>query len=114
LSLPDTEAGIACKGTAAERATIKVNGKAFLFLGSADAMLKLQDSVRESEQFAAQLPAHCKPGKGGWTSLKFGDAAVPLDVLKRWVSESYQLFAGTDSKAVTRKKSAAPKKVKTK
>jgi hypothetical protein len=40
LRLPGTEEGVACAGTSLEKRTIKVRGKAFLFLGAGDAMLK--------------------------------------------------------------------------
>lgn len=88
LRQPDTEEGIACAGTPAERRTIKTRNKAFLFLGAADAMLKLRDSIPEAAGFSA-----CRVGAGGWTKLTFGaDDPVPLDMLERWVKESYRLL----------------------
>jgi hypothetical protein len=97
--LPETSEGVACKGTSLEKTTFKVKNKAFLFLGVADAMLKLRDSLAEAKTIAAKSPNQCKAGANGWVSLKFDDnEVVPLDVLKRWVKESYQLFATPRSK----------------
>ena len=62
MKLPDTEEGIACAGTSLEKRTIKVRGKAFLFIGQTDAMLKLSDSLPIATNLAAQHPDHFKVG----------------------------------------------------
>lgn len=90
----DVEEGIACAGTALECATFKTNKKAFLFLGTANARLKLQDSLAEAAKLAKAEHDRYKAGANGWVEVKFaGDEAPPLDVMTRWIDESYQLMA---------------------
>jgi hypothetical protein len=93
LSYPDTAEGVACAGTALEKRTIKVRNKAFLFLGAKDAMLKLGDSLPQATQLARQQPQQCKVGAHGWVTVALGDETVPIDVLRRWIEESYRLLA---------------------
>jgi hypothetical protein len=103
LKLPETETGIACAGTAVECETVKVGGKAFLFLGKPILRLKLKESIAEAEGFAS-----CKLGAGGWTAIdSSGDDVPALAVLKRWVEESYGLQA--PKKGVKRANSATMK-----
>ena len=92
LRYPEAQQGIACAGTAAEKRTIKARNKAFLFLGTAEAMLKLRDSLAEATGLAAKEPGLCKVGANGWVTVKIGDGAPPLDLLERWVDESYRLL----------------------
>jgi hypothetical protein len=94
LRYPEAEEGIACAGTAIEKRTIKVRSKAFLFLGTADAMLKLGDSLAEAAKLAAKEPELYKTGAKGWVTVKIdADASPPFDVLARWIDESYRLLA---------------------
>ncbi len=91
---PEAEEGIACEGTAAECRTVKARNKAFLFLGETHVMLKLRESLDEAASYAAREPGCCKVGAQGWVKLTFGDgASPPLEVLKRWIDESYRLIA---------------------
>src|ERR1700733_9236247 len=94
LALPDAVEGVACEGTPAERRTVRTNEKAFVFLGTADVMLKLADSLDEARPLAAKEPDRYRPGSGGWTKISF-DASSPPDVprLKRWIEESHRLMA---------------------
>lgn len=111
LALPDVAEGVACEGTAIEKRTLKVAGKAFLFLGLADAMLKLEASIDEARAIEAKAPAHCKVGKGGWTKLALdGKAPAPPSVLARWVAESHALMRGAApaKKAAQKKPSKKP------
>lgn len=105
LGLPETEEGIACAGTSLEKRTIKVKGKAFLFLGPVDAMLKLSVSLAEAANLAAQEPARYKVGAHGWTTITFGNfESLPVATLVKWVAESYQLLAPKNPvKKVTKK-----------
>lgn len=99
LNLKDVATSIACKGTSVERTTYTINKKAFLFLGNADAMVKLQESISDARKVAG-----CKVGASGWTKVTWGpDAVPPLDLLKTWVEESYRLLA-PPPKNPTRKK----------
>ena len=99
--LPDVEEGIACAGTSLEKRTLKVRGKAFLFLGASDAKFKLQDSLEAAAQFAEENPDSCKVGGSGWIDLKFGDdrKTPPIAVLKKWIVESHGLFAGSSKRS---------------
>lgn len=99
--LPDVEEGIACAGTSIERRTMKVRGKAFLFLGATDAKFKLQDALKEASQFAEDHPDSCRVGSSGWVDLTFGDdrTTPPTSVLKRWIAESHSLFAGSTKRS---------------
>lgn len=94
LALPGTDEGVACAGTALEKRTLRTGGKAFLFLGRGDAMLKVGASLAEARRFAAKDPAGCRAGGGGWVTVRIGeDAVVPLPVLERWIAESHGLMA---------------------
>jgi hypothetical protein len=87
--LPQVEKGVACEGTSLERSTFKVRKKAFLFLGSGDAMVKLKESAAE----ARKVPG-CKVGAKGWARVVWGpEAAPPVKLLEKWIEESYRLMA---------------------
>ena len=94
LGFAETGEAVACKGTALEKRTVTVRGKAFLFLGARDAMLKLGDSLAEARRLAAKDPARYRAGASGWVKVTLGadDAAAP-EPLARWVEESYRLLA---------------------
>jgi hypothetical protein len=113
LGLPDTEEGIACAGTAIESHTVKTKKKAFLFVRSTEARLKLAASLREAGRFATEEPTRYSVGANGWVLIRFeGPADYPVDVLKRWVQESYSLFA--NSKVSASKPRAPTRKLKKK
>jgi predicted DNA-binding protein (MmcQ/YjbR family) len=92
LSYPGAEEGIACAGTALEKRTVKAGGKAFVFLGMADAMVKLRESLAEATRLAAKEPSRCKVGAHGWVTVTFAGEAAALDLLKRWIDESHRLL----------------------
>jgi hypothetical protein len=89
LGRPGTAEGIACKGTALESRTVTAGNKAFLFLAGDHGRLKLGASLAEARELAAT--GACEAGAGGW--VKFTVAAVPRDVLERWIDESWRLLA---------------------
>jgi hypothetical protein len=93
LKLPEAEEGIACAGTSLEKRTIKARGKAFLFLGQCDAMLKLGDSLGEATALASKQPDRCKVGAHGWVTVALSPDLLPLEILQRWIEESYRLLA---------------------
>jgi hypothetical protein len=96
LRLPQTEEGVACEGTALESHTVKTNKKAFLFLRATEARLKLAASLKEAAALAAQDANRYSVGAHGWVLVKFEDSSdYPLDILKRWVKESYLLFGNS-------------------
>ena len=108
MGLPDTEEGIACAGTSLEKRTMKVSGKAFLFLGQADAMLKLSDSLSAATKLASKDPDHCKVGAHGWTTIKFAEGeSISPEELQSWIVESYHLFAPTVKAATSAKGKSA-------
>jgi hypothetical protein len=93
LRYPETEEAIACKGTALECSAFKARKKTFLFLSHAELKLKLQQSLPEAEELAEKAPERYKAGSGGWVTVMFRDATPPLDLLERWLDESYRLVA---------------------
>ena len=99
LKFAQVEKGVACAGTSAERATFKANKKAFLFLGTGDALVKLKESVPQ----ARKVPG-CKVGASGWTKVVWGpDGSPPVDLLERWIEESYRLMASAAGKPARKK-----------
>ena len=93
---PESHEGIACAGTAVERRTFKARNKAFLFLGATDAMFKLGASLTEATRLASKEPDRIRVGANGWVKVIFssdGSGSPPLDVLERWIDESYRLLA---------------------
>lgn len=96
LRYPEAEEGIACAGTAAEKRTIKARNKAFVFLGRANVMVKLLDSLSEASALAlaSQDSSRCKVGAHGWVTVSWGDdESPPVELLSRWIDESYRLLA---------------------
>ncbi|HKA08811.1 MAG TPA: MmcQ/YjbR family DNA-binding protein [Gemmataceae bacterium] len=94
LRFPEVEERIACKGTAIECTTFKARNKSFLFVGAAEARLKLRESIEEANKLASSEPARFRVGGQGWVKIVFdSDNPAPLDVLERWIDESYRLIA---------------------
>src|SRR5690349_5593946 len=89
LGLPGTEESVACAGTVLEKRTVKAGGKAFLFVGAKDLMLKLGESLPEARKLAKEDPERCKAGAGGWVTLRI-ESSLPLPGarLRAWVAES--------------------------
>ena len=94
LQYPECEEGIACKGTAIECTTFKARSKAFLFMARADVRIKLRESLPEAAKLAVKEPGRYTVGASGWIKVTFSDdEPLPLDVLTRWIDESYRLLA---------------------
>lgn len=99
------EIGVACKGTAAECVTYKVNGKAFLYVRPAAVMVKLKESVAAAADFASKEPGRYSAGAGGWVTVRRpADSPLPMDVMERWIAESYGLMAAAPAKAARKKR----------
>jgi hypothetical protein len=94
LALDGTEEGVACEGTPIESRTIKVKGKAFLFLGAGAVRLKLGASLARAQAIGAKEP-RVVAGAGGWVKIVVLDGALPAKLpVAAWIDESYALMAG--------------------
>jgi len=77
---------------------LKVNGKAFVFMGFDENGLGLSVKLPESGSVALTLP-FAEPtgyglGKSGWVSARFtAKDAPPLPMLLEWLEESYRAVA---------------------
>jgi predicted DNA-binding protein (MmcQ/YjbR family) len=77
---------------------IKVRGKAFVFMSNDEPELSLSVKLPASAEGALQFP-FCEPthyglGRSGWVTATFAPRdAVPLDVLRSWIDESYRAVA---------------------
>lgn len=95
LRHPGVERGIACAGTVLESRTFRTRGKAFLFLRSGDARLKLQQSLPAAIRMAADDPDRYHADANGWVMIRWGrDGAPPLRILVRWIDESRRIVSG--------------------
>jgi predicted DNA-binding protein (MmcQ/YjbR family) len=76
----------------------KVKTKVFVFFGMSDEGLSLSVKLPHSGTFALGLdwtePTHYGLGKSGWVTARFpARAKPPLDVLRKWIDESYRAVA---------------------
>ncbi len=96
LRYPGAEEGVACEGTPIESRTVKARNKAFLFLTTGHARLKLRESLPEATKLAQKRPDQFQVGSGGWVKASLNaDGSTPIEVLERWIGESYRLMGGT-------------------
>ena len=98
LSYPQAELGVACQGTALESSIVKARNKTFLFMSGAGpsctVRLKLCTSQTEAMQLAANEPGRYKLGAHGWTTISFSESTPPpIELMKRWIDESYRAIA---------------------
>ena len=76
----------------------KVKGKVFVFLGKGESGFGMSAKLPRSAMLALDLP-FAKPtgyglGKSGWVTAQFGAKdKPPLDILRRWIEESYRAVA---------------------
>ncbi|OJT16723.1 DifB protein [Archangium sp. Cb G35] len=103
--------------------TLKVKGKAFVFLTLTGEGLSMSVKLPQSNGAALMLP-FVQPtgyglGKSGWVSANFGARDTPpLDMLRKWLDESYRavapkkLVAQMDSGAGAPRAEAAPAKAR--
>ena len=79
-----------------ERA-IKVRKKAFVFISANEGVglsVKLPHSKDYALDYPFTEPTHYGLGRHGWVSAKFAPGeALPLDLLRAWISESYKAVA---------------------
>jgi len=77
---------------------VKVRGKEFLFLGRPEDGLSLSVKLPGSATLALGLPFASPTGyglgKSGWVTARFGPREKPpVELLKRWIDESYRAVA---------------------
>jgi hypothetical protein len=109
LRYPGTEEGVACEGTPVESRTVKARNKAFVFLTIGHARLKLRDSLPEATKLAQKRPDQLQVGSGGWVKATLSaDGSTPIDVLERWIGESYRLMAGLSVAAGGKTRKSTP------
>lgn len=77
---------------------LKVRGKTFVWLDESDGALSLTVKLPVSRDFALifdfAAPAGYGLGRSGWISARFGAGeTVDLDLLERWLAESYRAVA---------------------
>ena len=77
---------------------LKVRGKTFVWLDETDGVFSLTVKLPVSRDFAELFdfaaPAGYGLGKSGWISCRFAPGEAPdLDLMKRWLAESYRAVA---------------------
>ena len=77
---------------------VKVGGKVFLFLGKHENALGLSVKLPSSATLALGLPFASPTayglGKSGWVTARFAAREKPpVELLKRWIDESYRAVA---------------------
>ena len=77
---------------------LKVRGKTFVWLDKADGALSLTVKLPVSRDFALVFdfaePAGYGLCRSGWITCRFApDEAADLDLLRRWIAESYRAVA---------------------
>ena len=77
---------------------LKVRNKTFVWLDETDCKLSMTAKLPVSRDFALVFdfaePAGYGLGRSGWISCRFADGETPdLDLLRRWIAESYRAVA---------------------
>ena len=93
LSFPEAQEDFPWGHTA-----IKVRGKTFAWLDDSEGGLGLTVKLPVSRDFALVFdfaaPAGYGLGRSGWITCRFAAGETPdLDLLKRWIAESYRAVA---------------------
>lgn len=93
LGLPEAQEDFPWGHTA-----LKVRGKTFVWLADEEAELSLTVKLPVSRDFALVFdfaePAGYGLGRSGWISCRFGRSEAPdLDLMQRWIAESYRAVA---------------------
>ena len=79
----------------------KVNGKVFVFLGSAASAgprrmsVKLDESQGHALAIDGAEPTGYGLGRSGWVTVPLRAPGVTLDLLRDWIEESYRIVAPT-------------------
>lgn len=77
---------------------LKVRNKTFVWLDESDGALSLTVKLPVSRDFAETFefaaPAGYGLGRSGWITARFAPGEAPdLDLMKRWLAESYRAVA---------------------
>lgn len=77
---------------------LKVRGRSFVFLALEEEALSLSVKLPASRDFALVFdftePTGYGLGRSGWVTSRFRPKdEIDLDLLKRWITESYRAFA---------------------
>lgn len=97
LRYPEAQMEVANEGTEDERGTVAARGRAFLFFGRDDVTLKVARSVGEATRLSHKDPRHFRLGAHGWVKATFqAGEPLPVELLAKWVDESYRLVAPRD------------------
>lgn len=77
---------------------VKVRDKVFVFLGREDEALGVTVKLPSSGLMALSLPFASPTGyglgKSGWVTARFGPKdKLPMDMLRKWIEESYRAVA---------------------
>ena len=93
LAFPEAEESFPWGHTA-----LKVRNKTFAWLDKSEGKLSLTVKLPVSRDFALVFdfaePAGYGLGRSGWISCRFArDEAPDMDLLKRWIAESYRAVA---------------------
>jgi predicted DNA-binding protein (MmcQ/YjbR family) len=105
--------------------TLKVKGKAFVFMALTGEGLSISVKLPQSNSAALMMPFASPTGyglgKSGWVSALFGARDTPpIELLRQWIAESYravapkklaaQLDGGKEASAPAKAKSAPARK----
>ncbi|QRO00780.1 MmcQ/YjbR family DNA-binding protein [Archangium violaceum] len=94
--------------------TLKVKGKAFVFLTLTSEGLSMSVKLPQSNSAALMMPFATPTGyglgKSGWVSALFGARDTPpLELLRQWIAESYRAVAPKKLAALIGGDEGAPK-----
>ena len=92
---------------------LKVRGRTFAWLDQSEGALSLTVKLPVSRDFALVFdfaaPAGYGLGRSGWISCRFGPGEAPdLDLLRRWLAESYRAVAPKKLAALLPDETASP------
>ena len=75
---------------------VKVNGKIFVFLGSAASKrmtVKLDESHGHALTIDGAEPSGYGLGASGWVTVPLRGPGITVDLLRDWIEESYRIVA---------------------
>jgi hypothetical protein len=94
------------KGTSCTQNAFKAGKGTFLFIGPGPkgegfkAMFKLDASMEQAVELAAEDPKRFEVGSTGWVTARFtAEAPLPKRVWEKWLAESYDVTCGAGRKA---------------